>query len=323
MSTVTWDVIGVGVNSVDNVLVLPESLPSLGVSTKIRLRAQSVRCGGQTATTLGACAALGLKTKYVGTVGRDESGRRVREGLSRRGVNVTHLIERDAATQTATILVSPENGTRVVLSDRNAHVSMRAEDVPSELLSAARVVHVDDANVAAAIEAAAAARAAGVPVTSDIDHLSERTEELVEMVTYPIFAEEVPQSLTGIPDPEGALRELRRRHPGVLCVTLGERGAMALEGDTLRYQPAFPVEVRDTTGAGDVFRGGFIYGLLRGWSVARTLEFAAAGAAVSCTRIGALDGVPTLEDVERMLKTAGSRQTAADSRPQAAGRRSD
>ena len=128
------------------------------------------------------------------------------------------------------------------------------------------------------------------------------------MVNYPIFAEEVPEMLTGIHDPEGALRALRRRHPGVLCVTLGERGALALEGDTPCHQPAFPVDVRDSTGAGDVFRGGFIYGLLNGWSVARTLEFAAAAAAVSCTRIGALDGVPTLEDVEQVLKTVGSRQ---------------
>ena len=172
MSTVRWDVIGVGANSIDHVLILSQSLRSLGVSTKIPLRSQSVRCGGQTVTTLGTCAALGLKTKYVGTVGRDESGRRLREVLSRRGIDTAHLIDRDAATQTATILVHPENGTRIVLSERDACVSLRAEDVPSELLSAARVVHVDDVNVAAAIEAAEAARAAGVPVTSDIDYVS-------------------------------------------------------------------------------------------------------------------------------------------------------
>ena len=112
-------------------------------------------------------------------------------------------------------------------------------------------------------------QAAGVPVTSDIDHVSSRTEELLALVTHPIFSEEVPHLLTGITEPEKALRELRRRHAGLLCVTLGERGAMALDGDRLCHQPAFPVVARDTTGAGDVFRGGFIYGLLRGWSVPR------------------------------------------------------
>ena len=307
----TWDVVGVGSSSVDSVLLLPEKLPTLAASTKIRLRAQSVCCGGQTVTTLGTCAALGLKTKYVGAIGRDEDGRRVREALTRRGVDGTHVVERDAATQTATILVHPETGLRVVLWDRDSRLPLRPEDVPVESLGDARIVHVDDVDVTAALRAAAAARAAGVPVTSDIDHVSDLTEDLLAMVTYPIFADEAPQLLTGMSDPEGALRELRRRHPGVLCVTLGERGVMALEGSQLHHQTAFRVPVRDTTGAGDVFRGGFIYGVLRGWSVPRILEFAAAAAAVSCTRLGALDGVPTLEDVERLLRVAGSRQQAA------------
>ncbi|MBI4521727.1 MAG: carbohydrate kinase family protein [Gemmatimonadetes bacterium] len=305
MSSVTWDVVGVGANSVDTVLLLPEAMPRVTVSAKIRLRGQSVRCGGQTTTTVATCAALGLKAKYVGVIGRDEEGRRLREALARRGVNIAHVIERDVPTQTATILVHLDAGSRIVLSDRDIRLSLRPDDVPIEALHGARVVHVDDVDVAAAIEAASAARAADVPVTSDIDHVSNRTEELLSLVTHPIFSEEAPQLLTGIPDSEEALRELRHRHTGLLCVTLGERGAMALDGDRVYHQPAFPVVARDTTGAGDVFRGGFIYGLLRGWSVPDLLEFAAAAAAVSCTRLGALDSVPMLEDVEHLLRTFG------------------
>ena len=307
----TWDVVGVGANSVDYVLVLPDKVPSLSLSTKVHLRARSLRCGGQTAATLATCAALGLKTKYVGVVGSDEDGRRVRDELARRGINVTHLVERGASTQTATILVHPETGSRIVLWDRGCRPPLHADDIPLDTLSRARIVHVDDVDEAAALEAASAARAAGVPVTSDLDHVSDRTEELVAAITYPIFAEEAPPLLTGISDPERALRALRRRHQGVLCVTLGERGAMALEGDQLHSQPAFPVAVRDTTGAGDVFRGGFIYGLLRGWTVPRILEFAAAAAAVSCTRLGALDGAPTLEDVENLRKARSGRWPVA------------
>jgi sugar/nucleoside kinase (ribokinase family) len=133
----------------------------------------------------------------------------------------------------------------------------------------------------------------------------------MDLVTHPILSEETPHLLTGIASPEDALRDLRRRHPGVLCVTQGERGALALDGDRLYHQPAFPVVARDTTGAGDVFRGAFIYGLLRGWTVPDILEFAAAAAAVSCTRLGAFDGVPTLEDVEPLVKAA-ARHAARD-----------
>lgn len=298
---------GIGANSVDSVLLLPDHLPSMTASAKIPLRGQTWRCGGQTATTLATCAALGLKTKYVGVVGRDDEGRRVRETLAHRGINVTHLVERDAATQSATILVHMESASRVVLSERDPRLWLRPDDVPTEALTGARMVHVDDVDLGAAMEAAAAARAAGGLVTGDFDHVSDRTEQLLDLVTHPVFSEETPQLLTGIPDTEGALRDLRRRHPGLLCVTLGERGAMALDGDRLIHQPAFPVVARDTTGAGDVFRGALIYGLLRGWTVPNVLEFAAAAAAVSCTRIGAIDGVPTLDDIEPLIKTVGRR----------------
>ncbi|MGH9146179.1 MAG: carbohydrate kinase family protein [Vicinamibacterales bacterium] len=298
-----FDVLGVGSNSVDHVLVLPDAPPSLLTSAKITLRAQSVRCGGQTATTMGACRALGLSSSYIGVVGRDENGRRVRDALGRHGIDITHLVEHEASTQTATILIHPETGTRIVLSERDPRLTLRADELPADVFAAAHIVHVDDVDVAAAIHAARAAQNVGVPVTSDIDHVSDKTDELLAAVTIPIFDEDTPKTLTGVNDLEGALRKLRRQHPGVLCVTLGERGAMALEGDRMHYQRAFDVDACDTTGAGDVFRAGFIYGLRQAWPLPRMLEFAAAAAAVSCTRLGALDGVPSIEEVEQLLKS--------------------
>ncbi len=123
----------------------------------------------------------------------------------------------------------------------------------------------------------------------------------MKSVTFPMFAEHVPPAMTGINDPGDALRALRRVHPGILCVTLGMRGAMALEGDRLIHLPAFAVHAVDTTGAGDVFRGGFIYGYLQGWPLEQTLRFANAAAAVSCTRFGAMSSVPSLDEAERLM----------------------
>ena len=115
---------------------------------------------------------------------------------------------------------------------------------------------------------------------------------MVAAVTIPIFAEHVPTALTGRADPEAALRALRREHEGLLVVTLGTHGALALDGHRAIRSPAFHVDAIDTTGAGDVFRAGFIHGQLSGWSLEPTLRFANAAAAVSCTRLGALAGVP-------------------------------
>src|SRR5207248_685029 len=90
-------------------------------------------------------------------------------------------------------------------------------------------------------------------------------------------------------------------HSHVLCVTLGEQGAMVLDGDRLYQEPAFKVHAVDTTGAGDVFRGGFIYALVHDQPIDQALRTANAAAAVSCTRLGALNGVPTLGEVQDLL----------------------
>jgi sugar/nucleoside kinase (ribokinase family) len=116
-----------------------------------------------------------------------------------------------------------------------------------------------------------------------------------------MFAQHVPTRLTGTTDVEQALRILRKRHDQVLCVTLGEHGAMVLDGDRLYQEPAFSVQSVDTTGAGDVFRGGFIYALVHGQPMDQALRTANAAAAVSCTRLGALNGVPALDEVEALM----------------------
>ena len=138
-------------------------------------------------------------------------------------------------------------------------------------------------------------------VTSDIDRLTPRTEELAATVTHAIFAQHVPAHLTGLNDVEASLRKLRETLDNVLVVTMGEHGASALEGNRFYHEPAFDVHAVDTTGAGDVFRGGFIYALVHGQPMDQALRTANAAAAVSCTRLGALNGVPTLAEVRELL----------------------
>jgi sugar/nucleoside kinase (ribokinase family) len=167
------------------------------------------------------------------------------------------------------------------------------------------VLHVDGVDEEAAIRAARVAAARGLRVTSDLDRVTERTAELVASVSVPIFAEDVPATLTGEADQERALRKLRKHHSGLLCVTLGPGGSMALDGDRIVHVPAFQVDAVDTTGAGDVFRAGFVYGMLAGWATRDILQFANAAAAISCTRVGALAGTPSLDEVNALLERRG------------------
>jgi sugar/nucleoside kinase (ribokinase family) len=261
---------------------------------------QARTCGGQTATTLATCASLGLRAAYLGAVGEDDDGRRIQAELAARGIDLSQIHAGAAPTATATILLDA-TGDRIVLWHRDPALKYPPARLPADVIATARVLHVDDVDVPAAIEAARIARAHGVPVTCDIDHVTPGTRELLQLVSHPVFAETVPSQLTGEADPERALRSLGRAHPGRLVVTVGERGAIALEGETLLAAPGFPVTVVDSTGAGDVFRGGYIYGIVKGWSFERQLWFANAAAAVSCTKAGAMGGVPALADVEDLL----------------------
>ena len=303
----TWDVVGVGANSVDFVHLLPGYPQPFGSFAKMKIQRQEILCGGQMATAMSACASFGLRAKYVGVTGTDDNGRRVRRELERRGIDLADLIIRDAQNQFAVILVDETNGDRIVLWDRDEKLLMRERDVPGDAIAAARVVHVDDVDQPAAILAARLARTHDVPVTSDIDRLTDRTTELIEAVTVPIFAEHVPTRVTGFNDQEAALRALRQPHHRMVCVTLGERGAMALDDTGVHHAPAFEVNAVDTTGAGDVFRAAFIDAFLRDWPTREILRFANAAAAVSCTRLGALGGIPSRSEVEALAASGNVR----------------
>lgn len=296
-----WDVVGVGANSVDYVYRLPDSPRADSPTAKLRISSHTVSCGGQMATALAACAALGLRAAYVGAIGSDDNGRRLAAELSGRGIDLSHLVTRDAGNQFAVITVDERTGDRIVLWDRDERLILAPAEVPAALVAAARLVHVDDVDEAAAIRAAKLARDAGVPATSDLDRVTDRTAELVAAVSIPIFAEHVLPAITGEGDCERALVKLRRTHAGMLCVTLGARGSMMLVDDELFVAPGFAVTAVDTTGAGDVFRAGFIHALLGGYPPRDILRFANAAAALSCTRAGALNGVPSLAEVERFL----------------------
>ncbi len=303
-NTRTYDVVGVGANSVDFVYRLPDSPIADSPTAKMRITSYSVSCGGQMATALSACAAFGLRAAYIGAMGTDDNGRRIHTELAGRGIDLSHVVTRQGANQFAVITVDERTGERIVLWDRDERLLLADDEVPGDLIASARLVHVDDVDEGAALRAATLAREAGVPSTSDFDRVTERTPELIAAVSMPIFAEHVLPAITGESDYERALSKLRRTHAGMLCLTLGPRGSMMLVGDDLVIEPGFPVSAVDTTGAGDVFRAGFITAFLSGAAPRAILRFANAAAALSCTRAGALNGVPALAEVQRLMAEA-------------------
>jgi sulfofructose kinase len=296
-----FDVVGVGANSVDYVYRLPDFPAPEGPKSKLRIMQHAISPGGQTATTLCTCAAMGLEPTYIGAAGNDDNGELIRDELTNRSVDVSHLAIRDTDNAFAVILLNEKQGERVVLWHRKSELDLEPEEIDPDAISNARILHVDDVDESAAILAASLARASGIPVTSDIERVGARTRELLSFVTIPIFAEHVLEALTGEKDFEQGLRAVKEPPHDMVCVTLGARGALMLAGDRLYRVAGIPVDVVDSTGAGDVFRGAFIAALLRGNGPQDILRFANLAAALSCTRPGAISGIPALAEIKALF----------------------
>lgn len=302
------DVAGVGLNATDTIIRLPR-FPEL--NSKVEITSVEVHAGGQVASAMVACRRWGLTARYVGKVGADDAGRLQARLLAEEGVEA-HLLEAaDAASQIAYILVDEDSGERTILWKRDHAIALRPEDLRPEWITQSRVVHVDGHDTGAAATAARWARLAGIPVTADLDSVYLGVEALLPNVDYMIGSRQFPERLTGESDLRNSLPLLHRRHRFRLtAATLGADGVLAWDGEDFHYCPGFRVDVRDTTGAGDIFHGAFLYALLQNWPLERQLEFSCAAAALNCTASGARGHIAPLAEIEQLMR-AGSRSEAA------------
>jgi len=339
-----FDVVGVGLNATDTMLVVPH-FPAYG--GKVPFLSEQYSPGGQVATAMVACAKLGLRAKYIGTIGDDERGRIQMESLLGSGVNLDHVQQRrNCPNQSAYIVIDQSTGERTVFWSRPDCLRISPEEITDDQIACARLLHIDGHDTPAVEHAARIARARGIPVTVDVDTIYPGFDRVLPLVDYLIASSEFPGRWTRIDDPFEALAAIQRtgrdarrqgtpQHPTqprgaarscavtgetqygmrVAAMTLGAHGALALAEGRYHYSPGFVVDCLDTTGAGDVFHGAFCYSVLQKMPLAEALEFSNAMAALNCTGTGARGHIADLGEV-RQLIACGLRR----SRPEIAGR---
>ena len=296
-----FDVVGLGLNSVDLIGVVAEYPVS---NTKQQLQRFARLPGGQIATALVTCARLGWRTRYIGSFGADELGAISRDSLSLEGVDISaaHTVT-GTTNQFAVILVDARTGERTVLWDRHPGLKMEAKDVPKDAVTSGRILIVDCHETVAATEAARLARLAGIPTVIDVEKVRPAIGELLRQIDAIIAAQEFPSALTGHEDLGRALEAMAQEFAAPLvCVTLGPEGSLALcRGQEIRT-PGYSVDCVDSTGAGDVFRGAFAAACLQApdGEVQEALSYANAVAALSCRALGAQGGIPRAEEIEQL-----------------------
>jgi sugar/nucleoside kinase (ribokinase family) len=274
---------------------------------KTAIRQVSREAGGQVATALVTTARLGLRSRYIGTVGSDDVGVGQIVSLQAEGIDTEPVRMIDGALSPMSIILLEEGiGERTVLWHRDARLQYPVAELRRDWICSGRILHLDGCDSRAALQAAGWAREAGIPVMIDIDVIYDAsTHELLGLVDYLIAAEEFAAAVSGTADARDGARILAARYQcPVVGITCGVKGAFFVNKEMSFESPAFRITAVDTTGAGDVFHGAFIYGLLQHWTIQDTARFAHAAAAMKCTRMGARRGIPRLSEVQAFLREA-------------------
>ncbi len=298
-----FSVVGFGTNAVDFLIQVPE-YPAF--DSKIELTEYTQSAGGEVATTVVGLQRLGIKTAYVGRFGDDEAGDYGLQTLIDEGVNIDFAEQiTGARTQIAFIIIDERNGERTVIWKRDKQLSFGEKEVSNKIATLGKVLHFTPHDTKACIKLARIAKQNSTIVSIDIDSIFEGIEELLPLVDIFISSAEFAEKFIGIKNKKDALREINNRYGcKIVGMTLGETGSLMLcENEFIETKGyAVPNGCKDTTGAGDSFRAGFLYGLLNSETVEQSAKTANAVAALKCREIGARTALPRVDELKGLTE---------------------
>lgn len=287
-------VVGVGLATIDLLSVAPRSDERL-----VELSVFSMQGGGSAATTMATVAMMGAQARFFGRVGDDDFGRFILGTLKDLRVDTGVVsIERGKVSPVSLVHVDELTRQRRITFTRGSVTPLSPRDLPRGLLDDAAVLCIDGYQPALQAAIAEKAREKGITVILNAGHMGGGMGELLSLSDIVIGSERFATELAPSDEIETSLREITRLGPRIAVITLGDAGAMALEGTKLVQQEPIDVFVADTTGAGDVFCGAFAYATVKGWPLEKALPFANAAAGLTCRALGAQSGLPTLEEVQ-------------------------
>jgi len=296
-------VTGLGQCSLDYLAVV-DSYPD--ADTKKETMEWHEQCGGPVATALVTLSRLCIPCSFHGVTGDDEAGGKIRKSLLAEKIDVHGLIRRkNASSQTAFIVIEKGAGRRTIFWRRPSGRPIEPRELGDNYLAGTDFLLLDGLMREASMHAAKRARARKIPVMLDAGTARPGMLELTGFTDYLVASAEFAKGLGWSLEPEVLKEEKEKLGVKALTITCGEGGSITVAEDQVIEVPAFHVEAVDTTGAGDVFHGGYVYGVLQGWDLRRTIIFASAIAAMKCRAMGGRAGIPGLEEAAHFLKERG------------------
>lgn len=270
-------------------------VPRIPLDDKVEILQSAIQGGGPSVGAIVAAARLGAATAFMGCVGDDQRGRDILAGLAAEGVDIRGVkIRKGAESAVGFCWIEKQSGKRSIAWSKGTARPLSANEIQPDLITKSKVLHLDGHQTEAAIAAAELARKHGVTVSLDAGTVVPGIEKLLALSDIVIASEKFAGGADA--------KQLFAGHCKFSAVTMGNRGAVGFDGKTLIKCSAFKVRVIDTTGAGDVFHGAFIYKYATGGTWAECMRFASAVAALKCTKFGGRAGIPNLKTVENFLE---------------------
>ncbi len=300
-------VVGIGQCSFDNLFIV-DSFPV--PDTKKEVIECTTASGGPVATALVSLSRLGIHCSFYGIAGDDEAGIKIKESLESENVNIKGLLKRpQSSSQVAFIAVEKGSSKRTIFWKRPSAEPLKPHELPEDFLDNADFLLIDGLMEEVSIYAAKKAQEKNIPVMLDAGRVREGMIEIAHLCNYVVCSEEFARELLNNKDsfdPEKSVMHMKEFNTRATTITLGKKGSITISGNEIFQTPAFKVDVIDTTGAGDVFHGGYIYGILQKWNIKDVVRFASAFAALKCRKLGGRAGIPRLEEVEALLQSFSS-----------------
>ena len=256
-----------------------------------------------TITRLGGRARLAAP--LGGPAGADSIGDRILDGLAREGVDCRGIVRMPGMGSPISGICVDDAGERTIVTYRDDRITEASVSDPSSLVADVDAVLADNRYPDFALPICREAHRRGIPVVIDGDKAAREKDTLLANASHVIFSAEALRETVGMHDLAAALKLLAARINVFLAVTEGANGVLWFEAGAARRMPAFRVQAVDTLAAGDVFHGAFALALTEGQSPVAALRFAAATAALKCTRFGGIGGAPTRPEVDAFLQERG------------------
>lgn len=263
-----------------------------------------VTSGGQAGNAAVAMARLGARVTYIGAVGdeHDDVANSILRAFAKENIDISKAIRVPGARSAASLIMLDAQGEKMIATLRPQGLHAAVPDDPAGTVAQADAVMLDNRYSNISLPICQAAKARGIPRVLDFDKPTPTDDPLFQCCSHVICSADAIREATGVADLPGALKKLGASFSGFLAVTNGPQGVYWLDDGAVRHLDAFQVEAVDTLGAGDTFHGAFAVRFVESRDVVDAMRFAAAAAAIKCTRFGGLMGAATRAEVEAFLK---------------------